>query len=65
MLFMVVERFKNGNSKEVYRRFQGKGSMMPEGLKYMDSSIEASSERCFQLMECDDPGLFQEWILRW
>ncbi len=65
MLFMVIERFKNRNSKEVYRRFQEKGRMMPEGLKYIDSWIEASFERCFQLMECDDPRLFQEWILQW
>ena len=39
--------------------------MMPEGLKYTDSWIEANFERCFQLMECDDPRLFQEWILQW
>ena len=65
MLFMVIERFKNRSSLEVYRRFQEKGRMMPEGLKYIDSWIEASFERCFQLMECDDPRLFQEWILQW
>ncbi len=65
MLFMVIERFKNCNAKEVYRRFQEKGRMMPEGLKYIDSWIEARFERCFQLMECDNPRLFQEWILQW
>ncbi len=65
MLFMVIERFKNCNAKEVYRRFQEKGRMMPEGLKYMDSWIEANFERGFQLMECDDLRLFQEWILQW
>jgi hypothetical protein len=65
MLFMVIERFKNSSSKEVYRRFQEKGRMMPEGLKYIDSWIEAGFGRCFQLMECDDARLFQEWILQW
>ncbi len=65
MLFMVIERFKNSNSKEVYRRFQEKGRMMPEGLRYIDSWIEAGFGRCFQLMECDDPRLFQKWILHW
>jgi hypothetical protein len=39
--------------------------MMPEGLKYVDSWIEANFDRCFQLMECDDPLLFQQWIIRW
>jgi hypothetical protein len=39
--------------------------MMPEGLKYVDSWVEANFDRCFQLMECNDPRLFQEWILQW
>ena len=65
MLFMVIERFKNRDSKEVYRRFQEKGRLMPEGLRYIDSWIDASFGRCFQLMECDDVRLFREWILQW
>lgn len=65
MLFMVIERFKDGKTKEIYRRFQEKGRMMPEGLKYIDSWVEVNCDRCFQLMECDDLGLFQEWILQW
>lgn len=39
--------------------------MLPEGLKYIDSWIEPSFSRCFQLMECDDLRLFQEWTLQW
>ena len=39
--------------------------MQPEGLKYVGSWIEANFDRCFQLMECEDPKLFQEWILKW
>ncbi|WP_315790054.1 DUF3303 domain-containing protein [Fischerella sp. JS2] len=39
--------------------------MMPEGLKYVDSWVEINFDLCFQLMECDDPRLFQEWILQW
>lgn len=65
MLFMVVERFKNRDPREVYRRFREKGRMMPEGLKYVDSWVEINLDRCFQLMESDDPRLFQEWILQW
>ena len=29
---------------------------------YVDSWIDESLERCFQIMETDDPGLFDEWI---
>ena len=65
MLFMVIESFKNQNAKAVYKRFQEQGRMMPEGLKYIDSWVEANFNRCFQLMECDDPLLFQQWILEW
>ncbi|KST67222.1 DUF3303 domain-containing protein [Mastigocoleus testarum] len=65
MLFMVIERFKDGKTKEIYRRFQEKGRMMPKGLKYLDSWVEVNLNRCFQLMECDDLCLLQEWILQW
>jgi hypothetical protein len=65
MLFMVIERFKNRDAIAVYRRFHAQGRMMPEGLKYVGSWIEANFDRCFQLMECDDPRLFQQWIIRW
>jgi hypothetical protein len=41
------------------------GRGLPEGLRYLDSWVEASFERCFQLMECDDARLFQQWILEW
>ena len=39
------------------------GVAFPEGLKYHGSWIERNFDRCFQLMECDDLGLLQQWIL--
>ena len=65
MLFMVIERFRDGNATAVYRRFREKGRMLPDGLSYLDSWVEASFDRCFQLMECNDARLLQEWIARW
>lgn len=65
MLFIVIEHFKNQDAVAVYRRFNEKGRMMPDGLKYVDSWVEENFNRCFQLMECDDPRLFQEWIVNW
>ena len=62
---MVIERFKNRDAKPIYRRFLEKGRLMPDGLIYRESWIEANFERCFQLMECDDVALLQEWILEW
>jgi hypothetical protein len=65
MLFMVIERFKNRDAKAVYRRFREQGRMAPEGLTYVGSWIEANFDRCFQLMECNDPRLLQQWVTCW
>ena len=65
MLFMVIERFKHRDAKAVYRRFREQGRMLPDGLKYIESWTEANFDRCFQLMECDDPQLFVEWMSHW
>ena len=62
---MVIEKFKNRNARAVYNRYREKGRMVPEGLKYVDSWVEANFDRCFQLMECDDPQLFQHWVIQW
>ena len=65
MLFMVIEYFEKDKVKDIYSRLQEKGRMMPEGLQYVDSWISADLGRCFQLMECNDSSLFQEWVLQW
>lgn len=65
MLLMVIERFRNRDALAVYRRFHEQGRMMPEGLTYLESWTEANFDRCFQLMECDDPGLLQQWVAKW
>jgi hypothetical protein len=62
---MVVERFVAGPGP-VYARAAERGRMLPDGLVYLDSWIDADRlDRCFQLMETDDPSLFDEWFARW
>jgi Protein of unknown function (DUF3303) len=41
MLFMVIERFRNRDARPAYRRLRESGRQMPEGLRYLDSWIEA------------------------
>ncbi len=65
MLFMVIERFRNQDARSVYRRFRDKGRMAPKGLEYVGSWIEADCGRCFQLMECGDATLLQQWVAQW
>ena len=62
---MVVEQFENHGPKQVYRRVQEKGRMLPDGLHYVDSWVASDFKRCFQLMKTEDPALFQKWINQW
>ena len=65
MLFMIIERFHDSDAVPAYKRVRDEGRMLPEGLRYVDSWVEGNFSRCFQLMECDDLRLIQEWILKW
>ena len=65
MLFMVVERFTPAGAAEIYRRVRSGGRLLPEGLRYVDSWVQADLRGCFQLVDCDDPALLQEWIAHW
>jgi len=65
MLYMVIERFKNKNAAAVYRRFRERGRMAPDGLTYVDSWVETNFDRCFQLMDCENPELLEQWAANW
>jgi hypothetical protein len=65
MLFMVIEHFRDHDMVPVYQRVRDGGRMLPEGLRYVDSWVEPSFQRCFQVMECDDASLLQQWVLHW
>ncbi|WP_317054915.1 DUF3303 domain-containing protein [Roseovarius rhodophyticola] len=63
--FMVIERFKSGQSGPVYARYHEKGRMLPEGLRYIDSWLSADDDVCYQLMETQTPETFDSWIANW
>lgn len=65
MLFMVIERFRSQDAKSVYRRFREKGRMLPEGVTFVNSWVEADLSRCFQVMECGDVTLLQRLVAEW
>jgi hypothetical protein len=66
MLYMVVETYTAGPGP-VYERASRQGRMLPPGLHYLDSWVVADDrlDRCFQLMETDDPALFEVWQRAW
>ncbi len=65
MLYMVIERFKEGAAREIYRRFREKGRMMPAGLEYLSSWIDMDVKICWQLIRTEDFALFDQWIGNW
>lgn len=65
MLYMIVEHFRRGDPVPVYRRFRDRGRLAPEGLRYVSSWVSADFQRCYQLMECDDPQMIDRWTANW
>ena len=66
MLYMVIEKYRQGPGP-VYQRAAERGRMLPDGLRYVDSWVvdDGPLDRCFQLMETDDPALLDIWQERW
>jgi len=65
MLFMIIEHFRNGDPQPVYARFRERGRLAPEGLRYVSSWVTADYERCYQVMECEDRSLIDQWMQAW
>jgi len=62
---MIIEHFRNGDARPVYRRFRDRGRLAPDGLRYVASWVTEDMGRCYQIMECDDPALLHQWIAQW
>jgi hypothetical protein len=65
MLFMVIEQFRNGATKEIAERFARDGRMLPPGVTYHVSWVDAAGRRCFQIMEADRAEMLNDWVNRW
>ena len=65
MLYMVIERFRDGNAIPVYRRFRDRGRLASDELRYIASWVTTDLARCYQIMECDDRALLDAWMAQW
>ena len=65
MIFMIIEHFHDGDPLPVYRRFRDHGRLAPEGVHYVNSWVTHDLAHCYQVMECDDRTLLDEWIANW
>ena len=62
---MIVEHFHPDKIKAIYERFDEKGRILPNGVRYIDSWIDEGLGKCFQLMEAESRDLINEWINQW
>jgi hypothetical protein len=65
MQFMIIEKFRDGDPVPVYRRFRERGRLAPDGLRYVGSWVAQDLTCCYQVMECDDQRLLDEWMANW
>ena len=63
--YMIIERFRPDLIRDLYKRFDQKGRLMPEGVEYLDSWIDENMDICFQLMQSESMKKLQEWIDAW
>ena len=64
-LYMIIERFKNGDAAPVYRRFRDRGRMAPDGLNYIASWVDHDLTTCYQVMGTADRTLLDQWMANW
>ena len=65
MLYLVIESFRNGDAVPVYARFRERGRLAPEGLAYVNSWVTPDLRSCYQVMECADRALLEQWMASW
>ena len=65
MLYMIIENFRDGDAAPVYRRLKERGRQVPEGLTYVASWVTSDLTRCYQVMECEDRALLDDWMSSW
>jgi hypothetical protein len=63
MLFMIIERFKDVAA--IGERFREKGRMLPAGVSYHASWVDAREGRCFQLMDAPNEEALRPWLDAW
>lgn len=67
MLYMVIERFRQGNPDAVGERFRSRGRLMPEGtgVEYIASWMHADGGSCYQIMDAPSREALDPWIAAW
>jgi hypothetical protein len=65
MLYMIIERYRNGDAIPVYRRFRERGRLAPDGVRYVNSWVTPDLKTCYQVMDTSDRALLDQWLVEW
>ena len=65
LLYMIIERYRPGKAKDLYKRFDEKGRMLPDGIHYINSWIDKDLLTCYQAMESATEQNLHQWISHW
>ena len=65
MLYMIIEKFHPGKIRMLYERFDEKGRLLPNGVRYINSGIKEDISVCYQVMRSDSVEKIHEWISHW
>ena len=65
MVYMIIEKFHLGKIKMLYERFDEKGPLLPNGVRYINSWIKEDISVCYQVMRSDSIEKIHEWVSHW
>ena len=65
MLYVIIETFHPNKVKQLYKRFEEKGRLLPEGVQYINSWINEDVTTCYQVMESESEEKLYDWIQNW
>jgi uncharacterized protein DUF3303 len=65
MLYMIIERYRDGDAVPVYRRFRERGRLAPDGVRYVNSWVVPDLKTCYQVMETSERELLNRWLAAW
>ncbi len=63
--YLVIEYYKEGKIKEIYKRFEEDGRMLPEGVELVDSWVETNFYRSYQIVKADRLDKLMTWTNQW
>lgn len=65
MTFLIIEYFNPDKVKELYQRLAQEGRHLPDGVVYVNSWVDLELKTCYQIMEAENLGEIQAWLVQW